>query len=74
MDYIDMVFAKAKVLIELDRELREAEDDYLETWLMEGVPDGSTLGDFVEFCTENTYYYFVDLACKLIAERGIEEL
>lgn len=74
MDYIDMIFAKAKVLFELDKELREVEDEYLEDWLMEGLPDGCSLGELVDFCTESNYYEFIDLAFALIAERGIEEL
>lgn len=75
MNNINIVFERAMVLYELDKELREAEDDFLEEWLMEGLPDDCTLGELVDFCTNvRAYNEFIELAFALIAERGIEEL
>lgn len=75
MNNINIIFERAKVLYELDKELREAEDDFLDTWLMEGLPDGCALGELVDFCADvRTYNNFIELAFALIAERGIEEL
>ena len=74
MNNIDIIFERAKVLYELDKELREAEDDFLETWLMEGLPDGYTLGELVDYCEDDEAYdEFIELAFALIAERGIED-
>lgn len=75
MDRFNIIFKRAETLCELDEELREVEDDYLETWLMEGLPDDCTFGELVDWCADaRAYNEFIELAFALIAERGIEEL
>lgn len=64
------LMAKASTIIDLMNELYEVEDEYLETWLMEGCPDGATLGEIIDYMEEpGTYEEWVILANKLLKMR-----
>lgn len=75
MDKLDIIFARVRTLYEIDNELRQVEDDYLEEWLEDGPPDGDWLPELMEYCCNSIWDYvcWVKLGSKLIAERGIED-
>ena len=71
MDKLNKIDKRAIVLYGLDKELREVEDDFLDTWLVEGLPDDYTFEELVEWCIDTkAYNEFIELAFALIAERG----
>jgi hypothetical protein len=75
MDKLDTIFTRVRTLYEIDDELRRVEDDYLEEWLEEGLPDGDGLPEIMEYCCNyiRDYLYWIELGSRLIAERGIED-
>lgn len=73
MDKLNKIYKRAEVLYGLDKELSEVEDEFLDTWLMEGLPDDYTYEELIECCIDTkAYNEFIELAFTLIAERGIE--
>lgn len=76
---LNTIVERTKTIMTLTNEIYEVEDDYLETWLEEGLPDGSTITEIVEFAEdENTYKEWVELAKKLLEARkndeGVEDI
>lgn len=65
--------AKASSVVYLMNELYEVEDEYLETWLMEGCPDGASLSEIIAYIEDDdTYFEWIILANKLLEMRGQE--
>lgn len=65
---------KLKTINKMNEEMWEVEDEYLDTWLMMGPPDGATNGDLIEYMkTPGTYEEWVSLFDKLIKEREEDE-
>lgn len=71
IDYTRQLLNRTLELVQIMNELYEVEDGYLETWLAEGVPDGSTLQEIIEMMEVDPYLFqeWVDLATDLLTAR-----
>lgn len=69
------LFAQTLTLLELNNLICEEEDDYLETWLVEGIPDGSTIQEIIEMMEVDPYLFqeWFNLATDLLTARNHEE-
>lgn len=69
------LFAQTLTLLELNNLICEEEDDYLETWLAEGIPDGSTIQEIIEMIEVDPYLFqeWFNLATDLLTARNHEE-
>ena len=47
---------RALEIVSLTDEIAEVEDEYLETWLMLGPPDGATIEEIVEEVSDDDIY------------------
>lgn len=62
---------RALAIMSLTDEMEEVDDECLETWLMEGPPDGSTLEEIVDYISEgNTYDEWYNLGQELLRIRS----
>lgn len=67
---------KAKHLMNMDKVIRYTNDEengVMYTWLSEGIPDGSTLEDFMEYALDEEQYrewcvLFAELMSRLIVK------
>lgn len=67
---VNEIFRRTSLIVDLDNELREVEDEYLETWLMEGCPDGSTIGEIADYVAEDeTFEDWLQLGRELLTMR-----
>lgn len=74
IDYTRTLLNRTLELTNLMNELYEEEDDYLETWLVEGIPDGSLIEEIVGILDENeqNFNYYYHLAIRLLKARHNE--
>lgn len=68
------VFARTLDILEIEEQMYEVEDDYLEIWMMEGCPNGSTLIEIMEDVGDaKTYLEWFTLGKELLERREKEE-
>ena len=68
------VFARTLDILEIEEQMYEVEDEYLETWMMEGCPNGSTVTEIMESVDDiETYYEWFTLGKRLLDRREKEE-
>ena len=68
------VFVRTLDILEIEEEMYEVEDEYLETWMMEGCPNGSTTEEIVEAVDDDeTYHEWLTLGKELLSRREREE-
>lgn len=69
------VFARTLDILEIEEEMYEVEDEYLETWMMEGCPNGSTVTEIMEAVDDDeTYLVWLILGKRLLDRREREEV
>lgn len=69
------VFARTLDILEIEEEMYEVEDEYLETWMMEGCPNGSTATEIMEAVDDDeTYLEWLILGKGLLDRREREEV
>ena len=69
------LFNKTITLLNLTNLIYEVEDDYLETWLAEGIPEGSSIQEVIEMMEVDPYLFqeWFNLATDLLTQRNHEE-
>ena len=68
------VFARTLDILEIEEQMYEVEDEYLETWMMEGCPNGSTVTEIMESVDDiETYYEWLTLGKEVLDRREKEE-
>lgn len=68
------VFIRTLDILEIEEEMYEVEDEYLETWMMEGCPNGSTIAEIMEAVDNvETYLEWLTLGERLLSRREKEE-
>lgn len=67
-----MTKKQAQIIRDYNEQLWEIEDDYLETWLMEGMPDGTSEEELVNDYTTEDFVEWSNLAMNLLAKREAE--
>lgn len=75
IDYTRRLLNRTLELTNIMNELYEEEDEYLASWLVYGIPDGSSIDEIVAILDEdeqnfNNYYY---LAVRLLKARHNED-
>lgn len=69
------VFARTLDILEIEEQMYEVEDDYLETWMMEGCPNGSTVTEIIDYVDDDeTYHEWLTLGKELLDQREREEV
>ena len=69
------VFARTLDILEIEEEMYEVQDEYLETWMMEGCPNGSTVTEIMEAVDDDeTYLELLTLGKELLDRREREEV
>ena len=62
---------RALEIVSLTDEIAEVEDEYLETWLMLGPPDGATIEEIIEEVSDDdTYTEWHNLGKKILKIRS----
>ena len=62
---------RALEIVSLTDEIAEVEDEYLETWLMLGPPDGATIEEIIEEVSDDdTYTEWYNLGKKILKIRA----
>ena len=62
---------RALDIVSLTDEIVEVEDEYLETWLMLGPPDGATIEEIIEEVSDDdTYTEWYNLGKKILKIRS----
>ena len=68
------VFARTLSILQIEEQMYEVEDDYLERWMMEGCPNGSTVAEIMEDVDDDeTYHEWLTLGKELLSRREKEE-
>ena len=68
------VLARTLDILEIEEQMYEVEDDYLETWMMEGCPNGSTITEIMDYVDDDeTYHEWLTLGKELLSRREKEE-
>lgn len=68
------VFIRTLDILEIEEEMYEVEDEYLETWMMEGCPNGSTVTEIMDYVDDGeTYHEWLTLGKELLDQREKEE-
>lgn len=68
------VFVRTLSILQLEEQMYEVEDDYLETWMMEGCPNGSTVIEIMDYVDDDeTYHEWFTLGKELLERREKEE-
>ena len=68
------VFARTLSILQIEEQMYEVEDEYLETWMMEGCPNGSTVTEIMEDVDDDdTYHKWLTLGKQLLSRREKEE-
>lgn len=69
------VFVRTLDILEIEEEMYEVEDEYLETWMMEGCPNGSTVTEIMDYVDDDeTYREWLTLGKELLSRREREEV
>ena len=64
------VFDRALDILEIEEQMYEVEDEYLETWMMEGCPNDSTTAEIMEAVDDvETYLEWLTLGEELLSRR-----
>ena len=64
------VFARTLDILEIEEQMYEVEDEYLERWMMEGCPNGSTTVEIMEAVDDvETYLEWLTLGKELLSRR-----
>ena len=62
---------RALEIVSLTDGITEVDDEYLETWLMLGPPDGATIEEIIEeVSNDNTYTEWYNLGKKILKIRS----
>lgn len=70
LNTVNEIFRRTSLIVDLDNEIREVEDEYLETWLMDGCPDSSTIGEIADYVAEDeTFEDWLQLGRELLTMR-----
>ena len=65
------VFARTLSILQIEEQMYEVEDDYLERWMMEGCPNGSTVTEIMEDVDDDeTYHEWLTLGRDCV-RRGV---
>ena len=68
------VFTRTLDILEIEEQMYEVEDGYLETWMMEGCPNGSTVTEIMDYVDDDeTYHEWLTLGKELLERREKEE-
>ena len=68
------IFARTLDILEIEEQMYEVEDEYLEIWMMEGCPNGSTVTEIMESVDDiETYHEWLTLGKELLNRREKEE-
>ena len=68
------LFTRTLDILEIEEEMYEVEDEYLETWMMEGCPNGSTVTEIMDYVDDDeTYHEWFTLGKELLERREKEE-
>ena len=68
------VFARTLSILQIEEQMYDADDEYLETWMMEGCPNGSTTVEIMEDVDDDeTYHEWLTLGKELLSRREREE-
>ena len=68
------VFARTLSILQIEEKMYEVEDEYLETWMMEGCPNGSATAEIMEDVDDDeTYHEWLTLGKELLSRREKEE-
>lgn len=68
------LFTRTLDILEIEEEMYEVEDEYLETWMMEGCPNGSTVTEIMDYVDDDeTYHEWLTLSKELLERREKEE-
>ena len=68
------VFDRALDILEIEEQMYEVDDEYLETWMMEGCPNGSKTVEIMEDVDDDeTYHEWLTLGKELLSRREREE-
>lgn len=68
------VFARTLSILQIEEQMYEVEDEYLETWMMECCPNGSTTAEIMEAVDDvETYLEWLTLGKELLSRREKEE-
>ena len=69
------LFTRTLDILEIEEEMYEVEDEYLETWMMEGCPNGSTVTEIMDYVDDDeTYHEWLTLGKELLERREREEV
>lgn len=69
------VFVRTLDILEIEEQMYEVEDDYLETWMIEGCPNGSTVTEIMDYVDDDeTYHEWLTLGKELLDQREREEV
>ena len=69
------VFARTLSILQIEEQMYEVEDEYLETWMMEGCPNGSTVTEIMDYVNDDeTYHEWLTLGKELLDQREREEV
>lgn len=68
------LFNQTLTLLNLTNEIYSEEDDYLETWMALGIPDGATPVEILQYLEDdpNQFKEWYHLAMKLLGAREEE--
>ena len=68
------IFARTLDILEIEEQMYEVEDEYLEKWMIEGCPNGSTVTEIMEDVSNaETYLEWFTLGKRLLSRREREE-
>ena len=74
IERVKEVFARTLSILQIEEQMYEVEDEYLETWMMEGCPNGSTTVEIMEAVDDvETYLEWLTLGKELLSRREREE-
>lgn len=75
IERVKEVFARTLDILEIDEQMYEVEDEYLDAWMMEGCPNGSTIAEIMEAVDNvETYLEWLTLGERLLSRREKEEV
>lgn len=74
IERVKEVLARTLDILEIEEQMYEVEDEYLETWMMEGCPNGSTVTEIMDYVDDDeTYHEWLILSKELLSRREKEE-
>ena len=69
----DLIVTRAEILEGMDKYIRNiGDEDILDWWLQEGIPDGSSFNDLLEYAaSENIWNFIVDCFAYICKHTGV---